>query len=75
VNTVALTRISSLGEFLHKIPGKKLLILIKERLKHTEFLLLVFPFKPDIFLFISKFYRFVEYYQNFYSDSDNAFKL
>ena len=74
MNTVVLTHISALGEFLHKIAGKKVLTLIKERLKHREFLL-VFPFTPNIFLFISKFYRLAEYYQNLYSESDNAFTL
>jgi hypothetical protein len=54
--------------------GFKGLTLMKERLKYREFLL-VFPFTPDTFLFISKFYRFADYYQNFYSESDNAFKL
>ena len=74
MNKVVLTHISAFGGFLHKIPGKKLLALFKERLKHREFLL-VFPFTPDILLFVSKFYRFAEYYQNSYSESDNAFKL
>jgi hypothetical protein len=74
VNKVVLTHISALRGFLHKIPGKKLLTLMKERLKYGEFLL-VFPFTPDTFLFISKFYRFAEYYQSFYSEPDNAFKL
>jgi hypothetical protein len=74
VNKVVLTHISALREFLHNIPGKKLLTLMKGRLKYREFLL-VFPFTLDTFLFIPKFYRFAEYYQNFYSESDNAFKL
>jgi hypothetical protein len=71
---VVLTHISALQGFLHKILGKKLSTLFKERLKHREFLL-VFAFTPDIFLLISEFYRFAEYYQNSYSESDNAFKL
>jgi hypothetical protein len=74
VNKVVLTHISALRRFLYIIPGKKLLTLMKERLKYREFLL-VFPFTLDTFPFISKFYRFAEYCQNFYSESDNTFNL
>jgi len=62
MNKVVLTHITALRGFLHKIPGKTLLTLFKERLNHRE-LLLVFPSTLDIFLFISKFYIFAEYYQ------------